>query len=71
MSRIFLGRPVHWLIVLALAILGWIGGRSRLHVIEFNLFIVLTIVAVIVALIVVIATTRPGERVTRDPIIDE
>ncbi len=71
MSRIFLGRPIHWLIIAALGVLGWVGGRYRLHVIEFNLFIVLTIVVVVIALIAVIATTRPGERVTRDPIIDE
>ena len=71
MSNVFLGRPIHWLIVAALVVLGWVAGRFRLHVTEFNPFVVLLLLIVAGALVAVIATTRPGQRVTRDPLVDE
>ena len=71
MKRIFLGRPAHWFIVIALCVLCWFGGLARLHVTNFNLFIALMLLATIAVLAMVIATTRSNEQVTRDPIIDE
>ena len=71
MKSIFLGRPIHWLIILALIALGWFGGLQRLHVTSFNLFAIVLIVIVVIALVVVILTSRPGETETRDPIVDE
>ena len=71
MNKIFLGRPVHWLIAVGLGILGWLGGRLRLHVTDFNLFIIVLIVIVVGALVAVIVTSRPGDKVTRDPIEDD
>ena len=68
MSRIFLGKPIHWALVVALVAIGWFFGRQRLHVIEFNLYTIALILAAAGAVVMVLATTRPGDRVTRDRI---
>lgn len=70
MKRVFLGRIWHWLLVLIVIGLGWLAGRARLHVTDFNLFLVLLIVGAVVALLFVLVTSRPGERVTRETIED-
>lgn len=68
MSRIFLGKKLHWAILLAMVAAGWLTGRARLHVIEFNTFVLALLAVTVLALLVVLATSRPGEQVTRDPI---
>ncbi len=71
MSRIFLGKPVHWAILVALVLGGWLTGRARTHVIEFNLYVIGLLVVTALALVAVLATTRPHEQVTRDPLEPE
>ncbi|MEM8841528.1 MAG: hypothetical protein AAGD47_07100 [Pseudomonadota bacterium] len=68
MSKLFLGPVVHWIIVLILIALGWIGGIDRLHVTDFNLFLILVLAATVIALLVVLKTSPPGRRIKRDPI---
>ena len=68
MGRIFLGKPVHWALIVALGAIGWLLGYQRLHVIWFNLFTVSLLVAAAVVVLVVLATSQPGEQVTRDPL---
>lgn len=68
MSRVFLGKPFHWAIIVVLIAGGWITGRQRLHVIEFNVFIVGLLAVSALAVLAVLLTSRPDERVTRDPL---
>ena len=68
MSKVFLGPLLHWVIVISLIALGWISGKFRVHVSDFNPFIIVLIAIVVVTLVVVLATSRPGMRVTRDPV---
>ncbi len=68
MRDLFLGKPVHWTIIAALVLGGWLTGRARLHVIEFNLFILGLVALTAAALVAVLATSRPDERITRDPL---
>ncbi len=68
MSRIFLGKPLHWVLLILLVAGGWLVGRQRLHVIEFNLFAILLLVVSAGIIVAVLMTSRPGERVTRDPL---
>jgi Mn2+/Fe2+ NRAMP family transporter len=68
MSRIFLGKPLHWVLVILLAAGGWLVGRQRFHVIEFNLFTILLLVVSAGVIVAVLMTSRPGEQVTRDPL---
>lgn len=68
MNRIFLGRWWHWGILISSVAALWLAGEHRMHVIHFNTFILslLAVTAIVVA--IVIARTRPGEQVTRDPL---
>ena len=68
MSRIFLGKWWHWVILIASVAGLWLAGENRAHVIHFNTFILslLGVTAIVVAIL--IARTRPGEQVTRDPL---
>ncbi len=68
MKKIFLGRPVHWLLALVLVAGGAALGQYRLHVIDFNLFIVLLMVAIVILLALVLKTSGGDPDVTRDPI---
>ncbi|MEM7057565.1 MAG: hypothetical protein AAF557_08245 [Pseudomonadota bacterium] len=70
MKGIFIGPLLHWLIVIALVALGWIGGSFRFHVSEFNPFLILLIAIVVLVLLVVVMTSGIDRRVTRDPITD-
>lgn len=68
MGRIFLGKWWHWGLIIAITGALWLAGSRRMHVIEFNTFILvlLAVIGVVVALL--LAGTRPGEQVTRDVI---
>lgn len=71
MNDIFLGKPIHWVVIVALVACGWLAGRLRLHFTDFNLFVIALIAVAVAALLFVIWTARPGERVTRDAIEDD
>ena len=71
MHRIFLGPALHWLIVLAVVALGWFSGLGRTHVSQFNPFILMLIGMTVVVLIIVLKTSPPGTRVTREPLDDD
>jgi Mn2+/Fe2+ NRAMP family transporter len=68
MGRIFLGKPLHWGLIVLLIAIGWVIGHERLHVIWFNLYTVILLVISAVAVAVVLLTSRPKERITRDPL---
>ena len=69
-ARIFLGPALHWALIAILAGLTWLSGTERLHVTDFNLFVSVLIVLSILVIAIVIRSSPPGSRVTRDPIED-
>ena len=69
MNKIFLGKAWHWLVLIASAGLLWFSGSQRLHVIEFNLFVIAMLCGTTVAIFAVICFHRPGDRVTRDALV--
>jgi hypothetical protein len=71
MGQIFLGKPLHWALIAAVIAIGWVLGEERLHVIWFNLFTVILLAVAAALVIAVILTSKPGERVTRDPLEEE
>ena len=71
MGRIFLGKWWHWCVIMVTVGLLWVAGSRRMHVIEFNTFIVLLFVFVAAVVLLLLAGTRPGEQVTRDEIKPE
>ena len=68
MSRIFLGRWWHWGILVASVVALWFAGEKRMHVIHFNAFILSMLVVTAILIALLIAKTRPGEQITRDPL---
>ena len=68
MGSIFLGKPVHWAMLVVIVGLGWWLGEIRLHVTWFNLFVVLLLAASAAVVALVLWTTRSDEQVTRDPL---
>ena len=66
MREIFLGKWWHWGILIVVCGLLWLAGAQRLHVIHFNVFISCLFAGIAVVVGVLLAGTRPGERVTRD-----
>lgn len=70
MREIFLGKPWHWVLIIGLCVLMWATGAYKLHVIHFNAFILAMIAGGTVVTLLVAMTTRPGEKVTRDPIVE-
>lgn len=66
MKAIFLGKPLHWLIVGVVVALGAYVGAERLHVREFNAFVAALFALSVLVVLLVVRTTAPGERVTRD-----
>ena len=70
MSRIFLGPPLHWLLVAAIIGIGWYSGIGRTHVSQFNLFVILLIGLTVAVLAIVLKTSPEGKQVTREPLED-
>ncbi len=70
MGKLFLGKWWHWLLVTVIVGLLWQAGAKKLHVIEFNTFIMLLLAGAVISVVLLIKTTRPGEQITRDPLVD-
>jgi len=66
MSGIFLGKWWHWGILAVSVAALWLAGQDRMHVIHFNAFILCLLAATAIVVAILIASTRPGEQVTRD-----
>lgn len=68
MNRIFLGKPVHWLMLVLLIAIGWFAGKQKTHVIHFNPFIIITLLLTIAAIVLILKTSSATEQITRDSI---
>ncbi len=68
MRRIFLGKPLHWGLLVILIVGGWLMGHAKLHVIGFNLFTIILLAVSAAVVAVVLMTSTPDEPVTRDPL---
>lgn len=68
-GSIFLGKPWHWALIAVATGLLWFCGSKRLHVIEFNTFVIAMLVGTALAVFAIIWFHRPGERITRDELV--
>lgn len=71
MSNFFLGKPLHWLLLVVAWAALWYAGDLRLHLIHFDGFIVALLAATAVCVFIVLKGTKPGERITRDEILPD
>jgi hypothetical protein len=71
LRELFIGKPLHWAILVVMAgVLVWLG-HLKLHVRFFNLFSFAVLGMTAAALLFIIASHRKGERVTREPLDDD
>lgn len=68
-GKVFLGKPWHWALIAIAAGLLWFCGSKRLHVIEFNIFIIAMMLGTALAVFAVLWFHRPGEQITRDLLV--
>ena len=67
LGEIFLGKPWHWLLwAVIVAVLFWLGSQS-LHVRSFVPFLLILLALAAGSVLLVIASHRKGERITREP----
>jgi hypothetical protein len=68
LGEIFLGKPLHWLLWPVIIAVLYAFGSDNLHVKQFVPFI-LTVLAMAAACVgIILATSRRGDRITREPI---
>ena len=67
MRRIFLGRPLHWLLwIIIVGVLAAVG-QYQMHVRLFNGFIFVVLALAVTTVGVILATYNEGDRITREP----
>lgn len=68
MKDLFIGKPLHWIMVAAMIAAMYVFGAEQFHRVDYAafLFAVLGLAAAGVALVLI--TYRPGDRITREPI---
>lgn len=71
MSRFFLGKWWHWAMLVACVGALWLAGHEKAHVVHFNAFVLSLLACTAVVVAVIIAGTRPGEQVTREPLASD
>ncbi len=67
MRKIFLGKPFHWLVLAIVLGALWYMGATLLQTRNFHLFMVILLALTAGAMIAMIATSRKGDRLTREP----
>jgi hypothetical protein len=71
LSDIFIGRPLHWALWLVIAgVLYWFGKGAQ-HVRDFVPFVLELFALVAICVIVIVATYKPGERITRESLDED
>ena len=70
MGKIFLGKLWHWALLLLASGLLWYCGANRLHVIEFNLFILSMLLGTAASILGLVWLHKDGEQVTREVLIE-
>jgi hypothetical protein len=70
-SKIFLGKPLHWLVLVVITAGLWYAGELRLHVIHFNAFILSVLAISAGCVLLVLYGPDRGGRLTRDEIVPD
>ena len=71
MSTFFLGKPLHWLMLIVVAAGLWYAGDLRLHIVHFDAFILALLAVSAGCVLLVLYGPGRGERITRDEIVPD
>ena len=68
-GKIFLGKAWHWLLLVLSSAVFWFCGTNRLHVIEFNVFVMALLAGTAFIVAIIVIFHKSGERITRDELV--
>jgi hypothetical protein len=71
MRNIFLGKPLHWFLMVVIAAGLWYAGDLRLQITHFDAFIVALLAISTACVLIVLYGPGRGERITRDEIVPD
>lgn len=71
MNRIFLGKPLHWVVVAIVIGVMWWMGSVLLQTRNFHLFLIILFALAAGAVGTIVLTSKKGERITREPFEDD
>ena len=71
MKKLFLGKPIHWLLWVVIVAVLFALGRIHFHTNNFSLFIFVLAALSTACVATIIATYRKGDRITREPFEDD
>ncbi len=58
MNKIFIGKPVHWLMIIITTAVIFACGFNKMHVSNFNLFISIIFISVAILIILILKTSK-------------
>ena len=58
MNKIFLGKPLHWLMISLTTIVIFDCGLNKMHVSDFNLFISIVFISVALLILLILKTSK-------------
>ncbi len=70
-KELFIGKPVHWFLVMLLVPAGYTGGSYVFHVTNFVSWASLLFITTFMLIIALWLSSSSQDRITRDPISDE
>ena len=56
MNKIFLGKPIHWLMIIITTAIIFACGFNKMHVSDFNLFISVIFISVAILIFLILKT---------------
>lgn len=68
LSSLFIGRPIYWILIIAIVAALAVLGLNQMHVKNFVPFQFIVLGIAVAAVAIVLAVYKPGERATRDPL---
>ena len=71
MSNFFLGKPLHWLLLVVVSAGLWYAGDLRLHIVHFDAFILALLAVSVACVLLVLYGPGHDERITRDEIVPD
>jgi len=58
MNKIFLGKPIHWLMIIITTTIIFACGFNKMHVSNFNLFISIVFMTVAILIFLILKTSK-------------
>ena len=58
MNKIFIGKPIHWLMIIITTTIIFACGINKMHVSNFNLFISITFISVAILIFLILKTSK-------------